>query len=250
MSDRSSDDLRYLLDDLSSTLDSLRDELDERERRDRRGGRRGRDHDRSRGLTPPQPGRFLRFTEEYTIPTLISFLETNIRALELLQGLLGLLNGSDGSATRADRRQFEALGGRTMDQLDGLLTDLQDALEGRPTDPEASDLLDDARSLRREIDDRIAGRRPEDRRLRDRTGDRDRGRRRRDGGSVSIDVSDADDRRDADRNDAADEEADAPDDEVDVDAELDSIRREVHGDEGGDDGVDADADADGNGDEE
>lgn len=256
MSDRSSDDLRHLLDDLSHTLDALRDELDEGERRrgrsggrgadrnrdgegDRpreRGRRRGRDRDGDRGSRPEPPGsgRFLEFTEEYTIPTLISFLETNIRALELLQGLLGLLNGSGES--RSDRRQFEAVGERTMDQLDGLLGDLQGAIEGEPTDPTARDLLAEARSLRREIDDRIAGRssadgeRPRDGR------DRDRDRRERDERSVSIEVTDADG-GDSSTEDATDGSGSA-DDEVDVEGELDSIRREVHGDRAGGEGDD------------
>lgn len=243
MSDRSSDDLRYLLDDLSSTLDALRDELGDQDRR-----RSGADRDRP--LAPPRPGRFLRFTEEYTIPTLISFLEANIRALELLQGLLGLLDGEEGDRrSRSDRRQFEALGGRTMDQLDGLLDDLQGALEGQPTDPDARELLGDARSLRREIDDHIAGRTADDRREGDDRRRRRRGHRERRGrrsdGSVGIDVTDADEEP-TDRDEAPARE-ESPDDEVDVDAELDSIRREVRGDPDGTgrNGESGDGDGDG-----
>ncbi|WP_254538096.1 DUF7547 family protein [Halomarina litorea] len=248
MSDGSTDDdLRHLLDDLSTTLDALRGELDDRDRDGRERSRHSRAR-RTPSVAPPRPGRFLRFTEEYTIPTLVSFLEANIRALELLQGLLGILNGSDDS--RVERRQFEALGGRTMDQLDGVLTDLQDALDGQPTDPDARDLLEDARALRREIDDRIAGRDLTRREERGgRAGGRDRGgrRSRRDGGPVSIDVADAGDTTERPER----EDEDAPrDDEVDVDAELDAIRREVHDGEADAGGVERGESGDGDGDED
>ena len=255
MSRRSDDDdLPVLLDELSGTLDRLQTELgDDRRRPDRSARRRGRDEADDRpgprrrrerhGPSIPRPGRFLEFTEEYTIPALIAFLEANIRALELLQGLLRLLRGGEVS-----ERRVESVGRRTLGQVDNLLSDVQGALEGQPSNPEARDLLDEARSLRGEIDDRIAGgairREGEERsRSRGRDGDDDRvsgndvgtGRRGRDT-PVSIDVSD-DDRRENDRDRGGRRGEDRRDgerarrDEVDVDSELDSLRRQVRGDD-------------------
>ncbi|MFD1515615.1 DUF7547 family protein [Halomarina rubra] len=272
MSRRSDDDLAALLDELSGTLDRLQTELDadrgrgrrpdrredRTERSDERSAERPRDEGRRDAprrrerTTPslPRPGRFLQFTEEYTIPALIAFLEANIRALELLRGLLRLLNGGEVS-----ERRVESVGRRTLGRVDDLLVDLQDAVEGTPSNPEARDLLDDARSLRADIDERIASggyrdrvredselvpgdsghdRRPDDRRGRD--------------PPVTIDVTDGDDSpgERARRRGEDHPEGRARRDEVDVDSELDSLRKEVRGDEdGADDGVGTGADEDG-----
>jgi hypothetical protein len=259
MSRRSDDDLDALLDDLSGTLDRLRSELDEERAGDRRrerpvdDRRRTRRADRDRPSIPG-PGRFLRFTEEYTIPALIAFLEANIRALELLQGLLRLLDRGE-----TTERRVESVGRRTLDGVDDLLSDVQGAIEGRPSDDRARDLLDEARSLRAEIDDRVAGgdgitRRGRADRSRDRPSDRSR-REDADAGRsrdapVTIDVRDTDGEDGDDRSDDSeadggrergagrrDEDAERRDD-VDVDSELDSLRRQIRGDgeEGGDGG--------------
>ncbi|MFC7154894.1 hypothetical protein ACFQPA_05420 [Halomarina halobia] len=230
MTDR--DDLPALLDDLSATLDELRAELeaDGAERRADRGPE-ARDRTpwrRSRHAARPRPGEFLRFTEEYTIPTLISFLEANIRALELLRGVLRLTGGRGLPATDRDDERVTTAGRRALDGVDAVLADLQDALEARPTDENARDLLDDARSLRREIDGAIGGR-ADERRV-----DRDRRPRREPTDAISIAVTD----ETADGGDGNEgEDPDGP--EVDVDAELDAIRREVRPDE--DDGASPDA---------
>ena len=119
-------------------------------------------------------------------------------------------------------------GRRAIDSLDGVLADLQDAVEGQPTDPRARDLLGEARDLRDEIDDILAGREPDDGDERERTrreaSDRDRDRDRGDRGGVTIDVADEDDPRDrGDRADGTDE-SDDEDEGVDVDAlSLDEV---------------------------
>ncbi|MFC5969727.1 hypothetical protein ACFPYI_00135 [Halomarina salina] len=287
MSRRSDDDLSALLDELSGTLDRLQTELDDdrgrRGRGERRGDRDGNRRDRGRRDNPeerraprrrrersgpqiPRPGTFLKFTEEYTIPALIAFLEANVRALELLQGLLRLLRGGEVSESHV-----ESVGRRTLGQVDGLLSDVQGALEGQPSNPEARDLLDEARSLRGEIDDRIAGgaiRREGERggRTSGRDDDRPTGNDRRSdrqgrSAPVAIDVSDDDgrgndrrgdesrgsDRRPSDQDreerrgeDRRDGER-ARRDEVDVDSELDSLRRQVRGDADDDTSNDVDA---------
>ena len=207
--DRGADrDLGRLADELSATLDDLRDEL-ERERGPPRG---------PLGLPrPPTPRELVRFTDEYTIPTLIAVLEANIRLLEALQGAIRLARTGQaaGEQGREMRALTEELGRDGLDRLDDVLVDLQDALDGRPENPEARTLLDDARALRHEIDDRLAetgdGRRPNATRPRDV----------------------ADDERD----DVGPAATDDPDESVaiDVDSELDSIRDEVDGDDDEDD---------------
>ncbi|WP_254544045.1 DUF7547 family protein [Halomarina pelagica] len=229
------DDLLALLDDLADTLDALREELDAEdatERRTRRADRGVPARDpMPRRPTPPRPGEFVRFTEEYTIPTLIAFLEANVRALELLRGVLRLAGGRGLPATDRENERVATAGRRALDGVDAVLDDLQDAFEGRPTDENARTLFDDARALRREIDDAIAGRTIDRdartaRAYRDRDRGRDRRPRRDSTDPISIAVTD----ETADDEDETDGEASAAS-EVDVDAELDAIRRDVRPDE-------------------
>lgn len=238
MSRRQDDDLDELLSDLSGTLSELQDVLAEEEYQGRTR--------RPRRL--PSPSRFLRFTEEHTIPTLISLLETNIRALKLFQGLLRLVNGrdsghpSDSEPLRDDRR-VRRTGQRTLDTLDSALSDLQGALEGEPTDSEARTLLDDARSLREEIDARIAGhdskrnRSHSDERDRDQNQNQNRDRAQEDDGVITIDVKDpdADDGDETTDNGANNDNSTSTSTEVNVDDELDTIKRELQDDDDQDD---------------
>jgi len=110
-------------------------------------------------LRPPTPRELARFTSEVTIPAIVLALETNVRVLKLLQRTLRLAAGEDpgagGGAGRA-RKQAEKLGRRTLSQLDDALADLQDALAGRPPEDPARELLEEARTLRADIDDRLA----------------------------------------------------------------------------------------------
>lgn len=206
-------ELPRLADELSTTLTNLRDELE-----------RGREPPRGPlGLPrPPTPRELLEFTDEFAIPTAIAVLEANIRALEALQGAVRLTRAGDrvGERGREARAHTEELSRGALDRLDDVLVDLQDALSGRPENPEARTLLDDARALRSEIDERL--RAADDRRPArgPSQGGSERGRRPRNA------------RESRPQDAAADEDGVA----IDVDSELDSIRDEVG--EGNDDGDD------------
>ncbi|WP_160135237.1 DUF7547 family protein [Halococcus salsus] len=191
-------EMERLAGELSTTLADLRDELD-RASEPPRG---------PLGLPrPPTPGEVLRFTDELAIPAVIAVLEANIRALEAFQGALRLARAGDEvrGRSREARAHTETLSRGALDRLDDALVDLQGALEGRPENPEASTLLDDARALRTEIDDRL---REAERRSDRRTPSRDD---RDDGGRDPWDP-------DEDSESGADEGV-----TIDVDAELDSI---------------------------
>lgn len=232
--DPDAESLLELLDSLETTLSTLRSELEpERER-----GRNASSDSRRRPPRPsrlPQPPRMrdvLRFTDEYTIPTLIAILEANVRLLRLAQAgiravdpersVLGGGGERDGAASFGGelRRAAGDAGRLSADRLASSLSDLQQALEetDTPENPEARDLLTDARTLSREIERRL-------RESREQTDlsrfDRRRsGRAERDAGAtpVRIEVTDGDE---ADGK----EEDDEPD--VDVDAELESIKEEM-----------------------
>lgn len=173
-------------DDLSSAVTELADRL--RALRDRT--------DADSGL--------LTFTERYAIPTAITTLEANIRALEALAGAIRLLQGTEETTAEARARRTAA------ETADRAVEDVAAAVRGDPTDPEARELLQELRDLRAEIRDRVDGRvaAPEpaatdsdDAPVADETGTR-------------IPVTDAT---------ADDGEADA----VDIDGEIATIRDEV-----------------------
>ena len=193
MSSRDDEELAVLLADLERTLTELRAAVEE----DVRGGRPPR-------RRPPTPGEILRFTEEYTLPTVIALLEATVQSLELLRAVLRLAGPASNAGELRDR--LESRRGPETAALRDALADLRDALTGAdlPEDSAARSVLTDARALTAEIDERLdeVG---EDRR-RERGADRERAPS---GRGVAIDVE---------------EEAD---DAVDVDAELESIKREV-----------------------
>lgn len=145
-------DLEDLAEELSTTLRDLRREV--------------RGPSGPFGLPrPPSVREVLRFTESYAIPTAIAVLEANIRALELLAAVLRAVDGSASGADRARdraesgasraRERAESVSRATLDRLDDALVDLQNAIEGRPDNAEARHLVDDARALRAEIEDRL-----------------------------------------------------------------------------------------------
>lgn len=160
MNDRERD-LEAATAELSETLEALRSEL----REPPRG---------AFGLPrPPRPSELLQFTEQYTIPTVIALLEAGIRALELLSAALRVADGRplDTASERSDRHSgvasLDAVGraGRdrlaqtsrdTLRRLDDALAELQSAAEGDPSNPELRRLLEEARELRSEVDDRLA----------------------------------------------------------------------------------------------
>ena len=144
MSDRESDpELTQLLTDLTRTLRELEREVEP---------------ERPSGPRLPTPRELSRFTSEVAIPGLILLLQTNIRALQLLQRTIRLASGEDptpdGTATEV-RARAERVGRASLSQLEDVLTDLQSALESRPESGEADELLSRARQLREEIHEQI-----------------------------------------------------------------------------------------------
>lgn len=155
---RDARDVSALVGDLARTVEELQSDLEP---------------DGRPPLRPPTPRDLARFTTEVTIPAIVLALETNVRVLKLLQRTLRLAAGEDpgtGEGTRA-RERAEAVGRRTLARLDDALADLQSALDGRPPDDPARELLDEARALRAEIDDRLGATDPADGRPEDRPGD-------------------------------------------------------------------------------
>ncbi len=145
MSDSASgEDLARLAADLARSLRDLQRELEPGDRR---------------RLRPPSPQELLRFTDEVAIPAAILILETNVRALRLLQRAIRLADPdrdrTDGRDTAVRDRAVQ-LSQTTVEKLDDVLADVQDAVEGRPTDDDAERVLSEAQSLRDEIDDRLA----------------------------------------------------------------------------------------------
>jgi hypothetical protein len=105
---------------------------------------------------PPTPRRLAEFTSEVTIPAIILVLETNVRALRLVQRALRLAEGrADESTGTAARKRATDLGRVTLSRLDDALTDLGSALDGSSADAGTRDLLDDVRQLQSEIDSRL-----------------------------------------------------------------------------------------------
>ncbi|TKX48096.1 hypothetical protein EXE41_01740 [Halorubrum sp. SD690R] len=260
--DRRDDDLEERLDELEDVLGELRADLRESER-DRRGPPR-----------PPRLSELVRFTEQYTIPTVIALLETTIKSLELLRGTLRLADPGRSVAEGA-----EGAGDRLADVRDGAtaglsrsLSELRTALSEAdlPEDAASRSIIADARDLTAEIESRIdEGRREadaaRDRRLGgDPDGDRNARSRgdaeersdRGDGANpVRIDVTEPGESDDAGdeapgEGDASGDAADEPP-EVDVESELESIKQQVDGDaaETSGDAADASDDAPGADDE-
>lgn len=241
--DPETEELRTLLAELETTLVALREELDD-ERADGPRIPRGLPGGGRRAPKPPRLREVLRFTESYTIPTLIAVLEANVRLLRLGGAALRALDpersavpsdGGDGAVGRA----IDAGRGLSTGRLASGLDELNDALSGTDApNPEARDLLSDAEELSSEVRDRL-------RASRGAAGERAEDVPRREGVGRVGDPADADEAVHIDvaagspeggENDGDDEEAPAPD----VDAELDSIREEVRGpdedDERADDG--------------
>ncbi|ELZ48413.1 hypothetical protein C464_06930 [Halorubrum coriense DSM 10284] len=230
---RRDDDLEERLDELEDVLGELRTDLRESER-DRRGPPR-----------PPRLSELVRFTEQYTIPTIIALLETTIKSLELLRGTLRLADPG-----RSVAEGTEGAGDRLADVRDGAtaglsrsLSELRTALSEADLPEEAASrsIIADARDLTAEIESRIDEGRREADAARDRRPGGDRDARRpedderrseRDEGAspVRIDVTEPGE-DDADgQDDAGDDAADDPP-EVDVESELESIKRQIDGDE-------------------
>jgi hypothetical protein len=269
---RDDEELADLLDELETTLSDLRAELDAGRdgRSDRSGRSSGRPSDTPRPPRPPSMSDLLRFTEEYTIPAIVTLLEANIRALKATQRVLRMADPERAARTESAtaRDRLDDAGRTALSQLERSLTDLSDALSSAdlPADPESRDIVEDARSLTDEIEDRIAETRERrEGRTRGSARDAGRGSRRgergsdaaseRDGGrergagsrdrGIAIDVREEGEES-SDLDEAASDEVEtrargtAPeeaDEDVDVEAELQSIKDEL-----GENGADEDAD--------
>ena len=143
MSDASGDpDLRELVAELTQRLEELESEL-EPERRQR----------------PPTLSELSRFTSEVAIPGLILLLRTNIEALQLLRRTLRMADDrydpDRGARVEDVRDRAEQLGQSTLSGLDDALDEIQAALEARPEDDDARELLDQVRSLNEDVRDRL-----------------------------------------------------------------------------------------------
>lgn len=213
--DSGDEDLARLVASLVRTLRELESELEPPEP--------------GRGPRPPTPREVRRFASDVAIPGLILVLETNIRALRLLQRSLRLADDADRATESAGelRSRAESASETTLARLDDALADLQSAIEGRPDNEEAASLLDEARDLRAEVERRLD--------------ERARGNGASEEPSADTDDSEADaaaegadESVDTYSRDDADEAV-----QVDVDAELQSIKSEL--DDGDDDpGLDTD----------
>ena len=139
-------DLEARVSELEATLTELREEL-----RPPRG---------PFGLPrPPRPREFLRFTEQYAVPTAIALLEAQIRMLEGFGAVLRAMNRGRAANERANRTRERAasLGRETLGALDSALSDLETAIgtAGLPDSPAARDLLADAEQLTDEIESEL-----------------------------------------------------------------------------------------------
>ena len=252
------EDLSELLDDLGATLAELRSELQQGERPDNRRDTTARRTRRDRpgagsGLPrPPSVSDLLGFTEQYTLPTIISTLEATIRALELLRGSLRLVNpdrsGFESPSYPQDRSPASRLstgaagvGREAVSGVERALSELETALAESdvPRDRASNELLGEARDLSAEVRARLEAAQDAGDTGRGRRQDGDRGDRREpsepepepepepgaDG--VAIEVTDGSDGADPDAD--GDSPEDEPRPEVDIEAELASIRQEVNG---------------------
>lgn len=142
-------------------LEEIWNRIDRLEHDLRRLQRRSLDDGRARTPFPRPPSlrEIIGFVDQYAIPTAITFLELNIKTLELVRGTLRLLASEDdkrGRVTGAREADVD-LRMRALERFDRLVTDLQAGIEtGRlPSDDDARRILDDARLLRTDIADRL-----------------------------------------------------------------------------------------------
>lgn len=196
-------------DDLEERVDELQRSLEELRREVRPQPPRG-----PGGLPrPPTPGELVRFADRQAIPTVIAVLEANIHALELLQAALRLTDPGRAAGEEAERTRERAadISRRSLDRLDAVLDDLQEATRGDTLPPEgdARDILEEARRLREDIAARIG------------EAEHERGR--------------TDERTEIDTARETSESV-----TIDVEDELDSIRAELEGEDEENENVDED----------
>ncbi len=160
---------------------------------------------------PPTPREVLSFTGEYAIPTLITMLEANVRALKALQQIIRLVD-PEYDPTEKARSDLSARAGQvsraTLDRLQDTLNEVENGLsEGNlPEEPRARRILEDARRLSDDIREEITI-----------------GSEQADEGREHVKVLEE-----------ADEDEEEENPQVDVDAEIKSIRSELGVPENGD----------------
>lgn len=203
------EDLARVAGELADTLEELRAELATPPRREGPFGL----------PAPPTPGELLRITDEYAIPFAIAVLEANVRALEALQAAVSLLRTGETATdeARAARDRAADLSRSTLRQLEGVLADLESAVEddALPRQEDARAVLTEAHELRAELAEALEP--PAD-------------------GSETADEPVTD-------PEGEPLSPDEPDPDVDVESELQSIRAELDRVENGD-GEDGDDDHD------
>ena len=141
------DDLESRLDELERDIEALADTIDRRQPRGPFGVPR-----------PPTPSELLRFADEAAIPAGIAILQANIRLLEALRQAIRLLESGEQARRRGNEIGTEAATMRTqvLNQFDAAITELEQAIQGTPADVPGHDILADARSLRDDLESRIA----------------------------------------------------------------------------------------------
>jgi hypothetical protein len=141
MTDRSDDDMAVILNELVETLQELETEVEPTT---------------DSGLPrPPAPSELLRFTTDVSIPAAILILRTNIEALQLLKRALKIADGRSTETNDTVAQRATDLSRTTLTKLEDALTDLQAAVEGRPENDEARELLEQARDLRSTLADEL-----------------------------------------------------------------------------------------------
>ncbi|MEF8882851.1 MAG: hypothetical protein V5A34_10060 [Halapricum sp.] len=135
-------DVEQQVAELSRTVEQLRQEL----RRERRP---------SLAPRPPRLPELREFTSEVAIPGLVLLLETNVRALKLLQRTIRLADDREADRGTSVSERAEKVGSAALARLDDALGEVQSALESQPPDSEARDLLEDAQQLQAEIEQQL-----------------------------------------------------------------------------------------------
>ena len=151
------DPTNYAIADTASELADVLEDLQTELRESQRTGPFG-------FPAPPTPRELLRFTDDYAIPFMIAVLETNIRALRLLQGAIRLVDTGEQARqdARSTRDRAVSFSQSTLSRLDDVLSELEDSTlevsNGEyPRNPEARTILQEARDLRRELTEALAG---------------------------------------------------------------------------------------------
>lgn len=193
-----------------------------------------------RRMRPPSPRELRRFTSEVAIPGVILVLETNIRALRLLQHALEVRERADRTREGVDRVSDRArsVSETSLDRLDDALADLEGAIEGRPPDDEAATLLEEARALRAEVQTRLREYTEDSaRRSHDREGLDDVNEQADVDGDDADETSEQTDDDTSGETDELDDSSGADGPQVDVDAELESIKAQFDESADGTDGA-------------